>query len=158
MTIGGAFMSVVSASLHSPPTARSQIVALGVVVGTICNVALLTCVEAGRNEIRLNFTSPSRVAVVTICLFLSAALLGRVAALPNPGVVGREHDGGRLHRGAGSKRENDRQCCADRWWPSTRRSRACAAPFAISRAAAQLPERFVQLTDLAVTDSEVHER
>src|SRR5262249_37818840 len=69
MTIGGAFTSVVSASLHSPPTARSQTVALGVAIGTICNVALLTCVEAGRNAIRLNFMSPNRVAPGTLWFF-----------------------------------------------------------------------------------------
>jgi hypothetical protein len=29
----------------------------------------LTCVEVGRNAIGLNFTSPNRVAAVTICFF-----------------------------------------------------------------------------------------
>ena len=38
-------------------------------IGTICNVALVTCVEVGRNEMRSNFTSPNRVAAVVICFF-----------------------------------------------------------------------------------------
>src|SRR5262249_25737675 len=70
MLIEGAVRSVVKASLHSPLTARSQMVALGgILIGTICSVALLICVEVERNEIRLNFTSPNLVPVVTICFF-----------------------------------------------------------------------------------------
>src|SRR5262249_12138496 len=70
MMIGGAFRSVVKASLHSPPTASSQIFALGgILIGTICSVALWIDVEVERNEMRLNFTSPNRVKAVVICLF-----------------------------------------------------------------------------------------
>jgi hypothetical protein len=70
MSIEGAVRSVVKASLHSPLTARSQMVALGgILIGTICSVALLIDVEVGRNEMRLNFTSPNLVPVVTICFF-----------------------------------------------------------------------------------------
>ena len=41
----------------------------GILIGTICSVALLIDVEVGRNEMRLNFTSPNLVPVVTICFF-----------------------------------------------------------------------------------------
>ena len=41
----------------------------GILIGTICSVALLIDVEVGRNEMRLNFTSPNLVPVSTICLF-----------------------------------------------------------------------------------------
>jgi hypothetical protein len=41
----------------------------GILIGTICSVALVTCVEVGRNAIRSNFTSPNRVAAVVICFF-----------------------------------------------------------------------------------------
>src|SRR5262245_23040835 len=70
MLIEGAVRSVVKASLHSPLTARSQMVALGgILIGTSCSVALLIDVEVARNEMRLNFTSPNLVPVVTICSF-----------------------------------------------------------------------------------------
>jgi hypothetical protein len=70
MLIEGALESVVSASLHSPVTSRSEMVALGgSLIGTICSVALLIDVEVGRNEMRLNFTSPNLVSVATIFLF-----------------------------------------------------------------------------------------
>jgi hypothetical protein len=41
----------------------------GILIGTICSVALLIDVEVGRNAMRLNFTSPNRVAAVIICFF-----------------------------------------------------------------------------------------
>jgi hypothetical protein len=41
----------------------------GILIGTICSVALWIDVELGRNEMRSNFTSPNRVAAVTICFF-----------------------------------------------------------------------------------------
>jgi hypothetical protein len=70
MMIEGAVRSVVKASLHSPLTSRSQMVAFGgILIGTICSVALLIDVLVGRNEMRLNFTSPNLVPVVTICFF-----------------------------------------------------------------------------------------
>jgi hypothetical protein len=68
MSIEGAVRSVVKASLHSPVTARSQMVAVGgILIGTICSVALLIAVEVGRNAMRLNLTSPNFLPVVTIC-------------------------------------------------------------------------------------------
>src|SRR5262245_45278398 len=70
MMIEGAVRSVVKASLHSPLTSRSQMVASGgILIGTICSVALLIDVEVGRNEMRLNFMSPNLVPDVTICFF-----------------------------------------------------------------------------------------
>ena len=39
----------------------------GILIGTICSVALLIDVLVGRNEMRLNFRSPNFVPVVTIC-------------------------------------------------------------------------------------------
>src|SRR5262245_66419629 len=70
MTIGGALRSVVLASLHSPPTRSSQMVAFGgILIGTICSVALWIDVEEGRKEMRLNFTSPNLIEAATMCFF-----------------------------------------------------------------------------------------
>src|SRR6516164_5240345 len=70
MLIEGAVRSVVKASLHSPVTSRSQMVALGgILIETICSVALWIDVLVGRNEMRLNFTRPNLVPVETISFF-----------------------------------------------------------------------------------------